>query len=351
MKKLLMSSLVAAVLATSFSGASAQTDLNSLIAAAKNEGTVNSLGMPDDWANWKDTWDQMKSKYGITHQDTDMSSAQEIAKFEAEKTDASGDIGDVGHSFGPIAVAKGVTIPYKPTTWNDIPAWAKDTDGHWALAYTGAISFISNNKLVKNPPKTWKDLLAGKYKVSVGNVGVASQANSSVLSAAIAGGGSEKNMDPAFKLFAELAKQGRLSLLDPSFANLEKGEVEVGLMWDYLALGFRDKLDAKNFTVVIPQDGSVIAGYTTIINKYAKHPNAAKLAREYIFSDAGQINLARGYARPIRTSIVMPKDVKAKMLPDSMYVNAKPIKDFAAWEVATKALPRQWQEQVMVYNK
>jgi putative spermidine/putrescine transport system substrate-binding protein len=47
----------------------------------------------------------------------------------------------------------------------------------------------------------------------------------------------------------------------------------------------------------------------------------------------------------------MPKDVKAKMLPDSMYVNAKPIKDFAAWEVATKALPRQWQEQVMVYNK
>ena len=37
----------------------------------------------------------------------------------------------------------------------------------------------------------------------------------------------------------------------------------------------------------------MISGYTTIINKYAKHPNAAKLAREYIFSDAGQINLAR----------------------------------------------------------
>ncbi len=45
--------------------------------------------------------------------------------------------------------------------------------------------------------------------------------------------------------------------------------------------------------MLIPSDGSVISGYTTIINKYAKHPNAAKLAREYIFSDAGQINLAK----------------------------------------------------------
>jgi putative spermidine/putrescine transport system substrate-binding protein len=83
MKKLLMSGFVATLLAVAVSGAYAQTDMTSLIAAAKKEGTVNSLGMPDDWANWKDTWDQMKAKYGITHQDTDMSSAQEIAKFDA----------------------------------------------------------------------------------------------------------------------------------------------------------------------------------------------------------------------------------------------------------------------------
>jgi putative spermidine/putrescine transport system substrate-binding protein len=95
----------------------------------------------------------------------------------------------------------------------------------------------------------------------------------------------------------------------------------------------------------------VIAGYTTIINKYAKNPNAAKLAREYILSDEGQVNLARGNARPIRTSVVMPADVKAKMLPADQYRNAKPIQDFAAWETTTKALPRQWQEQVMIYNK
>lgn len=351
MKKMLLNSLTASVLAVAVTSVHAQQSLAALTAAAQKEGVVNSVGMPPDWANWKDTWAQMHDKFGVSHQDTDMSSAQEIAKFDAEKSNASADIGDVGHSFGPIAVSKGVTQAYKPATWNEIPAWAKDADGHWMLAYTGTMSFISNNKLVKNPPKNWNDLLTGTYKVTVGEVGVASQANSAVLAAAIAKGGNEKNLEPAYKLFAELAKQGRLSLANPSIANLEKGEIEVALLWDFNALSYRDKIDPTLFTVVIPQDGSVVAGYTTIINKYARHPNAAKLAREYIFSDAGQINLARGNARPIRTSVVMPKDVKAKMLPEAQYRNAKPIHDFAAWEATTKALPRQWQEQVMMFNK
>ena len=27
-----------------------------LLKAAQAEGAVNSVGMPDSWANWKDTW-------------------------------------------------------------------------------------------------------------------------------------------------------------------------------------------------------------------------------------------------------------------------------------------------------
>ena len=351
MKKILITSLLASVLSIAVSSVYAQPDLNTLITAAKKEGAVNSLGMPDDWANWKDTWAQITQKYGLAHQDIDLSSAQEIAKFDAEKSNATGDIGDVGQSFGPIAVKKGVTQAYKPTNWSDVPAWAKDADGHWVVAYSGTISFISNNKLVKNPPKTWGDLLKGSYKVTVGEVGVSAQANSALLAAAIANGGNEKNLEPAYKLFAELAKQGRLSMTDANIANMEKGEVEVALLWDFTSLGYRDKIDKSLFTVAIPSDGSISAGYSTIINKYAKNPNAAKLVREYIFSDAGQINLARGYARPIRSNVVLPQDVKDKLLPATQYRNAKPIQDFVAWEATTKAIPRQWQEQVMIYNK
>jgi putative spermidine/putrescine transport system substrate-binding protein len=329
----------------------AAESIDSLVKAAQKEGQVYSIGMPDSWANWKDTWVDLKTKYNIDHQDTDMSSAQEIAKFEAEKKNATADIGDVGFAFARVATRKGVTQAYKPTTWNDIPNWAKDTDGHWALAYTGTISFISNNNLVKNPPKTWADLLEGDYKVTIGDVGVASQANNAVLAAAFANGGDETNLTPAIKFFEKLAKQGRLSYTNPSLANLEKGEVEVAVMWDFNSLNYRDKIDRSRFTVGIPQDGSVISGYTTIINKYAKNPNAAKLAREYIFSDAGQINLANGYARPIRTNVILPAETQAKLIPNDQYKAAHPISNFEAWETSARKLPRAWQESVLIHQK
>ncbi|MDC5840914.1 ABC transporter substrate-binding protein [Vibrio europaeus] len=326
-------------------------DLETLIKAAQKEGAVYSVGMPDSWANWKDTWVDLKSNYGLKHQDTDMSSAQEIAKFEAEKKNATADIGDVGFAFARVAVKKGVTQPYKPTTWSDIPDWAKDKEGHWALAYTGTISFIANNNLVKDAPKSWDDLLKGDYKVTVGDVGVAAQANNAILAAAFANGGDESNLKPAIKYFAQLAKQGRLSFADANMANLEKGEIEVAIMWDFNALSYRDQIDRQRFTVNIPQDGSVISGYTTIINKYAKNPNAAKLAREYIFSDQGQINLAEGYARPIRSSITLPESVQAKLIANDQYNNVHPVTDFSAWEKSARKLPRQWQESVLIHQQ
>ncbi|SMB79362.1 putative spermidine/putrescine transport system substrate-binding protein [Pasteurella testudinis DSM 23072] len=339
-------------LSVGLSSAYAAGDLAALEAAAKQEGTVNSVGMPDTWANWKDTWVQLGEKYGLKHTDTDMSSAQEIAKFDAEKKNATADIGDVGASFGPIAVQKGVTQPYKTSYWDDIPAWAKDEDGHWMLAYTGTIAFIINKDTVKESPRSWNDLLQGNYKVTVGDVSVAAQAVNGVLAANFARGGDEKDLTPALDFFAELAKQGRLGMVDPSIANLEKGEVEVGVVWDFNGLNYRDQIDPNRFEVLIPSDGSVVSGYTTIINKYAKHPNAAKLAREYILSDEGQINLARGYARPIRAEkLTLPQDVVAKLLPAEQYQNARPIQDAKAWEQSSKQLPRLWQEKVIINMK
>lgn len=349
MKQLLLASLMGSAIALASQAMAAETDISALEQAARKEGAVNSVGMPDSWANWKDTWQDLSGKYGLKHMDTDMSSAQEIAKFAAEKDNASADIGDVGAAFGPIAVQQGVTQPYKPTTWSQIPEWAKDADGHWMLAYTGSIAFIINKQLVKDTPKSWADLKTGKYRVAIGDVSAAAQAVNGVLAAAIANGGDEKNIQPGLDYFAEIAEQGRLSLANPTIQTLEKGEVEVGIVWDFNGLSYRDQIDPNRFEVLIPSDGSVISGYTTIINKYAKNPNAAKLTREYILSDAGQINLAKGNARPIRAEhLTLPAEVQAKLLPNEQYAKVKPIKDAAAWEATSKALPQQWQENVII---
>ena len=347
--KQLFASVLTSALVLSASSAFAAEPPAALLKAAQAEGTVNSVGMPDDWANWKGTWSDLSTKYGLKHSDTDMSSAQEIAKFLAEKDNASADIGDVGAAFGPVAVQKGVTQPYKPTTWDQVPDWAKDKEGMWALAYTGTIAFIIDKSQVKDEPHSWADLLNSKYKVTIGDVSTAAQAANGVLAATYAMGGNEKDLKPGLEYFGKLAKAGRLSLTNPVIASLEKGEVQVGVVWDFNGLSYRDKIDKTRFDVVIPSDGSITSGYTTIINKFAKHPNAAKLAREYIFSDAGQINLAQGYARPIRADhITLPDDAKAKLLPSSEYKNAHPIADPAAWDKSAKTLPRLWQENVMI---
>jgi len=358
MKQLFLASLLGSTIAMCTAAMAADTDLKTLEAAAKTEGAVNSVGMPDDWANWKGTWDDLAKTYGLKHIDTDMSSAQEIAKFKAEKDNASADIGDVGAAFGPIAVKQEVTQPYKPTTWASVPDWAKDKDGHWALAYTGTIAFIVNKKLLhgSDVPTSWADLLTGKYKVSVGDVSTAAQASNAVLAAAIANKGDEKNIAPGLQFFTKIAQQGRLGLSNPTIATMEKGEVEVGIVWDFNGLSYKAKMaNPDDYVVLIPSDGSVKSGYTTIINKYAKHPNAAKLTREYIFSDAGQLNLAKGNARPIRaeTDLKLPAEIAKNLIPGEQYTkaNPQPIKDADAWEATSKKLPQLWNEQVIVEMK
>lgn len=366
MKRVILG-VMAVVTLVSFTGCSTSSkadtkklDLNSMTLEqitekAKEEGEINSVGMPDTWANWGETWTEITGQYGLTHTDADMSSAEELSIFETEKNDATKDIGDVGQAFGPVAVEKGLTLPYKTSHWDDIPDWAKDDEGNWIIGYYGTMSIITNKDLVATPPTSFADILNGDYVVAVGDVTKASQAQNAVLSAAISMGGSESDIQPGLDFFKKLAEAGRLDMGELSLTRLEKGEVAVALLWDYNALGYRDQFLANNananFDVCIPSDGAIQSGYCTVINAYTKHPYAAALTREYILSDEGQINLAKGYARPVRSSVVLPDDVKAKLLADTQYTNARMIKDQSAWEKTSASIGTLWQEDVIAYAK
>jgi len=89
-----------------------------------------------------------------------MSSAEELSKLAAERSNASGDIGDVGFDFCSVAVGRGLAAPYQPTTFAQIPERARDAESRWMLAYTGTIAFVVAKDL-PNPPKSWADLLSG----------------------------------------------------------------------------------------------------------------------------------------------------------------------------------------------
>lgn len=332
--------------------ANAETDLNALTleeieAKAREEGKLESVGMPGSWANWQGTWDDIESIYGIDHNDTDMSSGEEIAMFEAEKNAPTKDIGDVGHKFGPEAKEKGVTQSYKTSYWDSVPDWAKDPDGHWMIAYTGVTTFLTNADIVSSPPKSWQDVRDGDYKITLGDVVTGATGQGNVLASAYAFGGDIDNLDPAFEFWKEMAEAGRIDQGDILLQRVQAGEVQLGVTWSYNALGYRDQTPNYTFDYCVPSDGAILSGYASIINRYAPHPHAAALAREYIFSDAGQANLAKGYAIPTRTDFEVPADIAANGISSDQTKNAIPVTDPAQYAEACATIAQRWQEEII----
>lgn len=349
---MLVAALVFSVAACGKKEATQAIDLNSLsvdeiVEGAKKEGKLESVGMPGSWANWQDTWDDMEEIYGLDHNDTDMSSGEEIAMFEAEKNNPTKDIGDVGHKFGPEAKEKGVTQSYKTSYWDEVPAWAKDPDGHWMIAYTGITTFLTNKELVDNPPTSWQEVREGDYKLTIGDVVTGATGQGNVLASAYAFGGSIDNIQPGIDFWKEMAAAGRIDQGDILLQRVQAGEVQVGVTWSYNALGYRDQTPNYEFHYCVPSDGSILSGYASIINKYSPHPHAAALAREHIFSDAGQINLAKGYAIPIRSNVEIPAEIQEKGIPTEQTLNAIPIEDPDQYAKVCEEIAKAWQEEVI----
>lgn len=359
-KKALALAMCAAMMMTSVSftgcakkstaGASSDSNARPTAESVKKEGKLVTYGMPGSWANYQEAYDNFTKQYGITHQDTDMSSAEETAKFKAEKNSPVADLGDIGIAFTADAKKQGVLLSYKNKFFSEVPSWAKDPNGAWCCAYTGTVSFLVNKKLVKDVPTSWKDLLKSEYKNTIvtGDMQKAAQAQMGLLSAAIANGGSESKIQPGIDYFKKLKQAGNLKDVDLSVATIQKGEVPISFMFDFNSLS--DKYTAPNpddFEIVIPTDGSVMSAYASVINAYAPHPNAAKAFQDYLFSDEGQTILAKGYARPIRTNVKLPDSVKSKMIPDSEYKKVSQVKNQATWDATAKTIPDLWRDNVM----
>jgi len=322
-----------------------------LIAGTLAEGAINSYGMPDSWTNFGEIFANFTVLYGapgtpLTHTDTDMSSAEEISKMDAEKNNPVADIGDIGILFGQIAKDTGVAECYKATVWDSIPDYAKDPDGCWTGWYQGTIAFAVNTAATGGfVPATWEDLknpaLAGK--VAISDPIAAAQGQFAVLAAAFAHGGNETNIQPGIDFFQALNDMGNLSALAPSQANLEKGEIGVAIVWDYIGLPMRDELEGvAPIEVVIPSDGTTSSPYVALLNTYGAHKNAAKLLLEYVLSDEGQVIQAKKYARPIRDDVVLPPDIAAAFPPAEAYAAVKPVTDWTAAAAIGPSLAESW---------
>jgi putative spermidine/putrescine transport system substrate-binding protein len=251
---------------------------------------------------------------------------------------------DVGFIWGEQSKTAGLLQPYKVSTWDTIPDALKDADGYYWGDYYGTMSFEVNTDVVKNVPQDWSDLLKPEYKGLIGIGGdptAASQAVHAVWAAALANGGSLDDPMPGLLFFKQLAQAGNLNGAVVQGGSVAKGEIPIGIRWDFNTLQNRDDQKAvATIQVVYPKSGSIAGVYLQAINAYAPHPNASRLWEEFLYSDEGQLFWLKGYAKPVRFDDlqkrgVIPADLLAKLpiLPAGYKVG------FPTVAQITKALP------------
>ena len=141
-----------------------------MVQEAKKEGHLNTIALPPDWANYGEIMSTFSKKYGIaiTNDNPDGSSAQENQAIVSLKGDPRApDVVDVNPTFAVAGTVQGLYAKYYPRNYPTIPRAIKDTRGLWMGDYWGSVTIGYNANLVKNPPKTFADLLKPEYKNQV----------------------------------------------------------------------------------------------------------------------------------------------------------------------------------------
>jgi putative spermidine/putrescine transport system substrate-binding protein len=303
--------------------------LAELVAAAQAEGMLTTIALPHDWCNYGEAIETFKAKYGLEVNELlpDGSSGDEIEAIKANIGNMgpqAPDVIDVGLSFGPSSKKEKLLEPYKVSTWDTIPAEAKDPDGYWYGDYFGVMGFQVNTDLAPSVPADWADLLkpefAGQVALS-GDPRTSNQAIQAVFASALANGGTLDDAQPGLDYFKAMNDAGNLVPLIGNNGLVAKGEITVRITWDYNGLAGNDGFAGNpQSTFVVPASGRFAGVYVQAINSFAPHPNAAKLWMEFLYSDEGQLIWMKGYCHPIREADlrargVIPADLLAK-IPD-----------------------------------
>ena len=296
-------------------------------AAAASAQTALCYNCPPEWADWASQLRAIKQRTGITVPPDNKNSGQTLAQLVAEKASPVADMAYYGVTFGIQAKKEGVTSPFKPSAWAEIPDGLKDPDGHWFTIHSGTLGFMVNVDALKGRPvpRSWADLLKPEYKGLVGYLDPASAFVGYVGAVAVnaARGGTLDNFTPAIEYFKALKRNEPIVPKQTSYARVLSGEIAILLDYDFNAYRARYK-DRANVEFVIPVEGTLVVPY--VMSLVNRGPNAAngRRALEFVLSDEGQAIWANAFLRPVRASAIS-REAQSRFLPASEYARARTI--------------------------
>ncbi|GAA3175412.1 extracellular solute-binding protein [Blastococcus jejuensis] len=282
--------------------------MDALIEAAQEEGVLNVIALPPDWANYGEMLETFSEKYDIeiNSASPDGSSQDELNAVTSQRgQDRAPDVLDLGTAFARQAQAQDLLAPYQVETWEEIPEGQKDPDGYWYNDYGGYISIGCNASVIAECPTSFEALLDPQYAGQValnGNPTQAAAAFAGVWAASLANGGDLDDIGPGIDFFAQVKEIGNFNPVEITPATIQSGETPLAIDWDYLNAGLTDTLAEQGveWQVNVPSDGLFGGYYSQAISAFAPHPAAARLWQEFLYSDEGQNIWLAGGARPVR---------------------------------------------------
>jgi len=174
----------------------------------------------------------------------------------------------------------------------------KDPEGYFTPARLGTLGIAFNTKAVKEPPRTWRDLLEPQYKNAFG---IANPALSGTAYVSVSMIVSNFGWDYISSLKANGAKMGQGSgqVVDDTAS----GDLKACIGVDYITTEKIEK--GATLGLVFPQEMLVIPSPVAIM-KGTKNLQAAQKFIDFLLSKEGQEIIASSGTLPIRADIQVP---------------------------------------------
>ncbi len=335
----LKSKLMAALCAALFGG----------VAAAQGVVTIYAAdGLHDGNPSWYgDQFEAFTKATGIKVQLVEAGSSGVVDRLSKEKSNIQADVLVTLPPFIQRAAAEGLLQSYTPKGAEALLPRDKDPNGMFVAMVNNYPNFIYNASVLKDPPKTYTDLLDPKFakKIQYSTPGQAGDGTALMLQTFHAFGSKEAGLAYLKKLQANnlgpSASTGKLTAL------VNKGEIYVAN--GDMQMNLSQMQNNPNIKIFFPAgpDGKKsvfsIPYYIGLVKGAPNAENGKKLIDWLMSAQAqGEISkVAKGF--PVRTD-VKPTDDNFKLL-NSMMAGME------VWSPDWNAVLRDLKDDVAAYNK
>ncbi|MER5306239.1 2-aminoethylphosphonate ABC transporter substrate-binding protein [Streptomyces sp. NPDC002773] len=289
---------------TACGGSSAASD-EKIVTVYSADGLKGEAG--DGW--YDKVFADFEKKTGIKVKYVEGGSGEMVQRALREKSNTQADVIVTLPPFIQQADSKGLLQAYEPQGADKIDGGDKSADGKWISVVNNYFGFIHNKKELPQAPKSWEELLDGKFKnkLQYSTPGVAGDGTAVLIKAMHDFGGKEPAMEYLKKLQANnVGPSSSTSKLAPK---VDKGELLVAN--GDVQMNFAQSKSMPNLGIWFPAKGAgkpttFALPYAAGLVDKAPHTENGKKLLDFMLSEGAQREVsAIGGGFPAR------KDIKA----------------------------------------